>query len=133
MSNLRQQTRDLIPNNMDCGCKPPPMPSGGYSLSVFSDMMFQVARNNGYVGTKNQFEDDFIASLNGASGATGLITQKGSVNDFPEVGVPNGLYIDVENKKAYFWTDDEGYCLIDTGGSLQTGVILDGGKASFDD
>lgn len=127
MSNSRQLTRDLISDNMNCGCKPPPTPDGGYSLSVFTDMMFQVAKNNGYLGTKNEFENDFIASLNGASGsANGVIVQRGSVNDFPSVGVEQGIYVDTSSSKIYYWKDGA-YHIIFT--DLQQNIILDGGDA----
>lgn len=127
MSNSRQLTRDLIPDNMNCGCKPPPTPVGGYSLSVFTDMMFQVAKNNGYLGTKNDFENDFIASLNGASGsANGVIIQRGSVNDFPSVGVEQGIYVDTSSSKIYYWKEGA-YHIIFT--DLQQNIILDGGDA----
>lgn len=128
MSNSRQLTRDLIPDNMNCGCQPPPTPVGGYSLSVFTDMMFQVAKKNGYLGTKNDFENDFIASLNGASGsANGVIIQRGSVNDFPQVGTPSGIYIDSSTNKVYYWKDGEGYYTITA--DVQENTILDGGTA----
>lgn len=128
MSNSRQLTRDLIPDNMNCGCQPPPTPVGGYSLSVFTDMMFQVAQNNGYLGTKNDFENDFIASLNGASGsANGVIIQRGSVNDFPAQGVSNGVYIDSSTGKVYYWKDGEGYYTVTA--DVQENTILDGGTA----
>lgn len=127
MSNSRQLTRDLIPDNMNCGCQPPPTPVGGYSLSVFTDMMFQVAKSNGYLGTKNDFENDFIASLNGASGsANGVIVQRGSVNDFPSVGVEQGIYVDTSSSKIYYWKDGA-YHIIFT--DLQPNIILDGGDA----
>ena len=128
MSNSRQLTRDLIPDNMNCGCQPPPTPVGGYSLSVFTDMMFQVAKSNGYLGTKNDFENDFIASLNGASGsANGVIIQRGSVNDFPQVGTPSGIYIDSSTNKVYYWKDGEGYYTVTA--DVQENTILDGGTA----
>ena len=127
MSNSRQLTRDLIPDNMNCGCKPPPTPVGGYSLSVFTDMMFQVAKNNGYLGTKNDFENDFIASLNGASGsANGVIIQRGSVNDFPSIGVESGIYVDTSTQKIYFWKDGRYYTVT---ADVQENTILDGGPA----
>lgn len=128
MSNSRQLTRDLIPDNMNCGCQPPPTPVGGYSLSVFTDMMFQVAKSNGYLGTKNDFENDFIASLNGANGsANGVIIQRGSVNDFPVQGTSNGIYIDSSTNKVYYWKDGEGYYTITA--DVQENTILDGGTA----
>lgn len=128
MSNSRQLTRNLIPDNMNCGCQPPPTPVGGYSLSVFTDMMFQVAKKNGYLGTKNDFENDFIASLNGASGsANGVIIQRGSVNDFPVQGTSNGIYIDSSTNKVYYWKDGEGYYTITA--DVQENTILDGGTA----
>ena len=128
MSNSRQLTRDLIPDNMNCGCQPPPTPVGGYSLSVFTDIMFQVAKSNGYLGTKNDFENDFIASLNGASGsANGVIIQRGSVNDFPQVGTPSGIYIDSSTNKVYYWKDGEGYYTVTA--DVQENTILDGGTA----
>lgn len=127
MSNSRQLTRDLIPDNMNCGCQPPPTPVGGYSLSVFTDMMFQVAKKNGYLGTKNDFENDFIASLNGASGsANGVIIQRGSINDFPSVGVEAGIYVDTSTQKIYFWKDGRYYTVT---ADVQENTILDGGTA----
>lgn len=79
MADLRKQTRDMLLDNIDCDCKPLPTPGGGYSLSVFTDMMFQVAQNNGYVGTKNEFEENFVGALNGSSNVMDLVQNTGDV------------------------------------------------------
>lgn len=127
MANLRKQTRDILLDNMDCDCKPLPTPGGGYSLSVFTDMMFQVAQNNGYVGTKNEFEEDFVGALNGSSGSVnGIIIQRGSMNDFPTVGSVNGLYIDSSTDQIYYWKDGK-YCAVFT--ELVPDTILECGGA----
>jgi hypothetical protein len=90
-------------------------------------MMFQVAKKNGYLGTKNDFENDFIASLNGASGsANGVIIQRGSVNDFPQVGLEHGIYVDTSTQKIYFWKDGRYYTVT---ADVQENTILDGGTA----
>ena len=127
MADLRKQTRDMLLNNMDCDCKPLPTPGGGYSLSVFTDMMFQVAQNNGYVGTKNEFEEDFVGALNGSSGSVnGIIIQRGSINDFPTIGLEQGLYIDTSDNKIYYWKDGEYHNVVM---GFQQDMILECGGA----
>ena len=76
---------------------------------------------------RNFDENDFIASLNGASGsANGVIIQRGSVNDFPKIGLEQGIYVDTSSSKIYYWKDGA-YHIIFT--ELQPKIILDGGNA----
>lgn len=121
----RAQTRDRL---LSCNCHSPlPTPVGGFSLSVFSDMMYQVAVNNGFVGTKDSFESSFVESLNGSTeAANGIIVQKGSPNDFPEVGVENGIYIDSSTGLIYYWKNG-GYYTVTA--EISENTILNGGNA----
>lgn len=130
MSNLRKDTLSRL-NNCDCHTPPPPFPSHVMPISLFEEMMYKVAYVAGYVGTKTEFTEDLASALNGAQQVAGLIIQKGSVNDFPEIGLENAIYIDTEHKHIYFWKND-GYYRISTGtgGGLEEGTILHGGDAA---
>lgn len=126
MPDLRHLTRDLILENIKCNCFPPE-DCDGYSLTAFTDMMFQVAQTNGYEGTINDFEKDFVDSLNGTSvSSNGIVVQRGSINDFPKIGVEQSIYVDTTESKIYYWKDNS-YHIVFT--ILQPNVILDGGSA----
>ena len=130
MSNLRNNTLNRL-QNCDCQTPAPPFPSPVIPISLFEEMMYKVAYVAGYVGTKTEFSEDLASALNGAQQVTGLIIQKGSIEDFPDVGLENAIYIDTEHKHIYFWKDD-GYYRISTGsgGGLEDGTVLHGGDAA---
>ena len=150
-TNSRRQTAQLMsPYEMSPACVchppvsplPPPMPMPGMPISAFIDMLFRFALHAGYNGDRMSFDKDFANALNGGSGCQyAIIVQKGSYKDFPHVGVENGLYIDTDESKAYYWHND-GYYLLAGGDSYITqdvvnqwideylfGEIIDGGNA----
>ena len=108
MSNLREATAYRL-FDYGCGSQPYPMPTSLPSLSAFEEMMYKVAYRAGYVGTKVDFMEDFSDALNGAQKLAGLIIQKSSVNDFPDIGRENAIYIDTSKKEVYFWKEDGYY------------------------
>lgn len=113
MSNLREATANRL-YGYDCGYEAPPMPCHIPPLSAFEDMMYKVAFRSGYAGTKAEFNDDLAAALNGAQTLAGLVIQKDSVKDFPDIGVENAIYIDTSTKQIYFWKED-GYYKVNSG------------------
>ena len=124
METAREMTRDRLYNSTLCPTSI--TPSGSLCLSSLSDMIFKIASDNGYVGDRGQFEEDLASSLNGGSATAGVILQRGSVNDFPEVGQENALYIDNEQSIIYYWKNGNYYQIL---ASLIPLTILDGGKA----
>ena len=132
MNDTRYETLIRL---MQCECVPPPssFPSNVISLSEFEDLMYRVAHSSGYTGTKTEFGEDLANCLNNSISIAGLIMQKGSYEDFPDIGQPNALYIDNERQQLYFWKEGEGYYRIKgEGGSsgLEPGTILYGGNAT---
>lgn len=130
MANLRNQTMNRL--NEASFCMPgAPMPAPVMPLSVFEEMMYKVAHENGFPGTKTDFTEGLINALIGSSTISGIIMQKGSILDFPEQGLENAVYIDTENSHIYYWKDNS-YYRINTGAEdgLKEGTILFGGNAS---
>ena len=119
MSNLREATTQRL-YGYDCGYQAPPMPCHVPPLSAFEDMMYKVAFRAGYAGTKAEFNDDLAAALNGAQTLAGLVIQKDSVKDFPDIGVENAIYIDTSTKQIYFWNED-GYYKVKADGNSSGG------------
>lgn len=137
MANLRNETRTMLNNcgcDCDCGPRPqPPFPAPVIPMSVFEEMMYRVAYNAGYMGSKTDFRDDLANSLNGVSQDNlCLLVMKGSYQDFPDVGQDNCLYIDTDASQLYYWVDGEGYYRVKGeggGGESIEGKILHGGDA----
>lgn len=130
MSNLREDTLNRL-HNCDCHAPAPPFPFPVMPISIFEEMMYKVAYVSGYVGTKTEFAEDLASALNGAQQVAGLVIQKGSIEDFPDIGLENAVYIDTEKNHIYYWKDD-GYYRISTGegGGLEEGTVLHGGDAA---
>lgn len=142
MANYRADTRDRM---HDCGCHDPapmpPYPAPVMPASVFEEMMYRVAYAAGYLGNRNEFREDLANALNGADSVGGLVIQKGSVEEFPDIGLENAIYIDTEKNQIYYWKGD-GYYRIETdsssggggeGGEGETiipsdGLTYDGGE-----
>ena len=129
MSDLRNQTMNRL--NEASFCMPSaPMPAPVMPLSIFEEMMYKVAHENGYAGTKTEFSEGFVNSLIGNSNTAGIIVQKGSVSDFPEQGLENAIYIDTENNHIYYWKNNSYYRInIGSESGLKEGTILHGGDA----
>lgn len=103
MSNLRNQTMNRL--NEASFCMPgAPMPAPVMPLSIFEELLYKVAYEYGYTGTKVDFSEDFLDSL---SGLSSNIVQSGSVSEFPEVGAEGAIYIDSENGEIYYWKDEQ--------------------------
>ena len=70
MSNLRDQTLNRL-NNVSFCIPNTPIPASVMPLSIFEEMMYKVAYENGYSGTKTDFTEDFVNVLlaNIATGA----------------------------------------------------------------
>lgn len=103
MSNLRNQTMNRL--NEASFCMPgAPMPAPVMPLSIFEELLYKVAYEYGYTGTKADFSEDFLNSL---SGLSSNIVQSDSVSEFPEVGTEGAIYIDSENGEIYYWKDEQ--------------------------
>lgn len=103
MSNLRNQTMNRL--NEASFCMPgAPMPAPVMPLSIFEELLYKVAYEYGYTGTKADFSEDFLDSL---SGLSSNIVQSDSVSEFPEVGTEGAIYIDSENGEIYYWKDEQ--------------------------
>lgn len=128
MSDLRNQTMNRL--NEASFCMPcAPMPAPVMPLSIFEEMLYKVAYEFGYTGTKTEFTEDFIKTL---EGKTDSVIQSGSVADFPEVGKEGTIYIDSENGHIYYWKENQ-YVLIEPPKSEEPvipepGLIYDGGE-----
>ena len=121
-----------IPILGECENHPPcsHFPANDIPICVFAEMMYKVAYSSGYERTKTEFTEDFVNCLNGSQNISGLIIQKGSVEDFPENGVENAIYIDTEHNHIYYWKENAYYRISTmSGGGLEDGTILDGGNA----
>ena len=131
MSNLRKDTLGRL-NNCDCHTPAPPFPSNVMPISLFEEMMYKVAYVAGYIGSKKEFAEDLAAALNGAEQIAGLIIQKSSVKDFPDIGLENAIYIDTTKHHIYYWNKD-GYYRIQAEPSEgpvipSDGLTYDGGE-----
>lgn len=128
MSSLRRDTLTRL-----IECENPPscshFPAADIPICVFAEMMYKVAYSSGYEGTKTEFTEDFVNCLNGSQNISGLIIQKGSVEDFPENGVENAIYIDTEHNHIYYWKENAYYRISTMSGGLEYGTILDRGNA----
>lgn len=124
--SLRQDTAERLCN---CGPSVPPInnnPSAAMPLSVFTELLWKSVYNEGGVyGNKKEFLEAFIELINGTKlGMPGIISMKGSLRDFPEIGIEgNALYIDAEKNTMYYWKDGKGYCQIRGTGS--SGAIVE--------
>ena len=130
MSNLRKDTLQRL-NNCDCHTPAPPFPSHVMPISLFEEMMYKVAYVAGYAGTKKEFTEDLAAALNGAEQIAGLIVQKSSIDDFPDIGLENAIYIDTSTNQIYYWKDD-GYYLIQTGSGEGGDIVIPSDGLTFD-
>ena len=129
MSSLRQDTLTRL-SECECSSSCPPFLAPVMPISIFTEMMYKVAYASGYEGTKTDFTEDFVNCLNGSQSMSGLIIQKNSVEDFPENGVENAIYIDTEHNHIYYWKENAYYRISTmSGGGLEDGTILDGGNA----
>ena len=62
MSNLRSQTMNRLNKASFC-MSGTPIPAPVIPFSIFEEMMYKVAYENGYSGTKTDFTEDFVNVL----------------------------------------------------------------------
>ena len=123
MSNLREATAMRL-HGCDCATPAPPMPSHVIPISVFEEMMYKVAYVAGYIGTKKEFSEDLASALNGAGQVAGLVIQKSSISEFPDVGLDNAIYIDTAKNHAYYWKEDGYYKIYTHSGTGEDGELI---------
>ena len=129
MSNLRDQTLNRL-NNVSFCIPNAPIPSPVMPLSVFEEMMYKVAYENGYSETKTDFLNDFVRSLIETEDKTVSFLYKGFLSTFPSIGEDNMLYIDIEKNDIYYWKDDQYYKITTSNQEISEGIILDGGNSA---
>lgn len=129
MSNLRDQTMNRLNNASFCmPCAPIPAPV--MPLSIFEEMMYKVAYENGYSETKTDFLNDFVRSLIEAEDKTVSFLYKGFLSTFPSIGEDNMLYIDIEKNNIYYWKDNQYFKITTSNQEISEGIILDGGNSA---
>lgn len=127
MCNNRIRTRDLLLEYDNHIMPPRPRAAGlglvypweNYNTSILEQQLFSIAMATGYTGTAIEFKTHF-----------GEYLQKNEIIfstlvDFPENGVYNKLYFDVDEKILYHW--DRGYKPINT--MIIADTIINGGEA----
>ena len=131
MSNLREATAQRL-HGCDCATPAPPMPSHIMPISIFEEMMYKVAYVAGYVGTKKEFSEDLANALNNATQVAGLIIQKSSIAEFPDVGLENAIYIDTTDNSIYYWKGDGYYKIVGSGSSEDDGPVIPSDGLTYD-
>lgn len=91
------------------------------NLNILSQQLYQIAANSGYNGTYNEFKQYFGFYLQ---------TNKQEIvfdiyDNFPEQGLSDLLYFDLQNKILYHWNN--GYEPVNA--MLIANTILNGGEA----
>lgn len=123
----RRRTRDLL-LEYDNSLIPQRLPATGISSiypwtnisnDVLNNQIYALAASSGYVGTRQEFMQNF-----------GSYLQKKEVmfaeyNDFPQVGHTDMLYFDLNDKILYYW--DNAY--IPVNAMVIEDTILNGGEA----
>ena len=92
-----------------------------YSLSMLSDQIYLLAMNSGYTGSREDFHKYFVTYLE--RNKWEIVFDE--YTNFPEEGVLDKLYFDLNEKILYYW--DNGY--IPVNAMLIAQTILDGGEA----
>lgn len=108
MSNLRKETLNRL-DKCDCHSPAPPKPSNVMPISLFEEMIYKVVQVAGYTEGKKEFLKDLVSALNGAKQIKEIIVQKSSVEEFPDIGLENAVYIDTAKNHIYYWKDNEYY------------------------
>ena len=89
------------------------------SLNILSHQLYLLAVQSGFEGTEAEFKELFAAFVGPRSIMFALYS------DFPEVGIENKLYFDLEEKILYYWDDE----YIPVNAMLIANTRLDGGEA----
>ena len=89
------------------------------SLNILNHQLFLIARANGFEGDENDFKLLFSSYVGPRS------IMFATYDAFPETGIKDKLYFDLEEKILYYW--DQEY--IPVNAMLITETTLDGGEA----
>lgn len=89
------------------------------SLNILSHQLYLLAVMYGFEGTEDDFKDLFKSYV----GARSIMFARYS--DFPDVGITEKLYFDLEEKILYYWQGE----YIPVNAMLITETRLDGGEA----
>ena len=90
-------------------------------LSILGDQIYILASRSGYTGTREEFHHYFGSYLE--NNRQEIVFD--IFNNFPQVGVRNMLYFDLDEKILYYW--DNEYIPVNT--MLIANTILNGGDA----
>ena len=90
-------------------------------LSILSDQIFILASNSGYTGTREEFHRYFGTYLE--RNRQEILFEE--YNNFPQVGSPEMLYFDLNEKILYYWDGE----YIPVNAMLIAHTILEGGEA----
>ena len=89
------------------------------SLNILNHQLYLVAVLNGFEGTEADFKDLFSSYV----GARSIMFA--TYDQFPEIGISEKLYFDLETKILYYWNDE----YIPVNAMLIAETTLDGGEA----
>ena len=90
-------------------------------LNILGDQIYMLAANSGYTGTREEFHRYFGSYLENNDWEIFFE----SYDNFPQVGRPDKLYFDLDNKILYYWNNE----YIPVNAMLITNTILEGGEA----
>ena len=95
-------------------------PWANIALSTLLRQLYELALQNGFGGTINEFTNLFFTQL----GDKQIIFEQ-SLNEFPEEGNTEKLYFDQDDNILYYWEDE----YIPINAMLINDTILNGGNA----
>ena len=90
-------------------------------LIILSNQLYTLAAKSGYTGTSQEFYKYFGSYLE--RNRQEILFE--TYNNFPQVGVANMLYFDLDSKILYYWDNE----YIPVNAMLIANTILDGGDA----
>ena len=91
------------------------------NLAIVSDLLYNLAHNSGYNGTREEFYSNFGSYLTNNNQKIIFKTYP----EFPQIGQQDMLYFDLNEKILYYW--DNGY--IPVNAMLIANTIVNGGEA----
>ena len=89
------------------------------SLSILNHQLYLIAVQNGFDGTEEDFKDLFTGYVGPRS------IMFATYDKFPETGITDKLYFDLETKNLYYWNEE----YIPVNAMLIAETALDGGEA----
>lgn len=89
------------------------------SLNILSHQLYLIALQSGFIGTEEDFKNLFRDFVGPRS------IMFATYSDFPETGILNKLYFDLEEKVLYYWDNE----YIPVNAMLIANTTVDGGEA----